>query len=171
MHCGKKLNLSTIDFKMPLLEKQLLIKKSQIPGAGKGLFTKKFIPKGTRIIEYKGKVTTWKQVLSGDKFNGYVYYFNRNHVIDGMGRIKALGRYANDARGMTKIKGIVNNTRYVEDGKKVFMEAVKDIPEKTEILVSYGVDYWKVLKDNKKISDREQKLKLKERQKLPDKKL
>ncbi len=155
---------------MSLLEKQLLIKKSKIPGAGKGLFTKKFIPKGTRIIEYKGKVTTWKEVLSGDKFNGYVYYINRNHVIDGMERKNALGRYANDAKGLSKIKGIVNNTRYVQEDKKVFMEAVRDIPEKTEILVSYGKEYWKVLSDNKKIDEREQKLKLKEELKSSNKK-
>ena len=36
---------------MALLRKQLYIKKSGIPNAGKGLFTKKPIAKGTRIIE------------------------------------------------------------------------------------------------------------------------
>ena|SRR6185312_9717367 len=154
---------------MALLEKQLLIKRSKIPGAGKGLFTKKFIPKGARIIEYKGKITTWKAVLSGDEFNGYVYYVTRNHVIDAMARKNSLGRYANDARGLSKIKGMVNNTRYVEDGKKVFMEAVKNIPEKTEILVSYGKKYWEVINENKKIYEREQKLKLKSNLKLSKK--
>ncbi|PZR24775.1 MAG: SET domain-containing protein-lysine N-methyltransferase, partial [Azospira oryzae] len=47
---------------MALLEKHLYVKKSTLPGAGKGLFTKVFIPKGTRIIEYKGEVLTWKEV-------------------------------------------------------------------------------------------------------------
>ena len=154
---------------MALLEKQLLIKRSKIPGAGKGLFTKKFIPKGTRIIEYKGKITTWKEVLSGDEFNGYVYYVTRNHVIDAMARKNSLGRYANDARGLSKIKGIVNNTRYVEDGKKVFMEAVKNIPEKTEILVSYGKKYWEVINENRKIYEKEQKIKQKSNFKLSKK--
>lgn len=154
---------------MALLEKQLLIKRSKIPGAGKGLFTKKFIPKGTRIIEYKGKITTWKEVLSGDEFNGYVYYVTRNHVIDAMARKNSLGRYANDARGLSKIKGIVNNTRYVEDGKKVFMEAVKNIPEKTEILVSYGKKYWEVINENRKIYEKEQKIKQKSNLKLSKK--
>jgi len=42
---------------MALLKKQLYIKKSGIPNAGKGLFTKKPIPKGTGIIEYTGKRT------------------------------------------------------------------------------------------------------------------
>jgi hypothetical protein len=156
---------------MSLLEKKLLIKRSNIPGAGKGLFTKTFIPKGTRIIEYKGKITTWKEVLSGDEFNGYVYYITRNYVIDAMGRKNSLGRYANDASGLRKIKGLVNNTRYVEEGKKVFMEAVKDIPEKTEILVSYGKKYWEVINENRKIHEREQKLKEKSVSKSSPKKL
>lgn len=142
---------------MALLEKQLLIKRSKIPGAGKGLFTKEFIPKGTRIIEYKGRITTWKDVLSGDEFNGYVYYITRNHVIDAMTDIKSMGRYANDAKGLSKIKGLVNNSKYVEDGKKVFMEAVKDIPERTEILVAYGKKYWEVISENKKILQEEKK--------------
>lgn len=142
---------------MALLEKQLVIKRSKIPGAGKGLFTKQFIPKGTRIIEYKGRITTWKNVLEGENFNGYVYYITRNHVIDAMSRLKSLGRYANDARGLSKIKGLSNNTKYVEEGKKVFMEAVKDIPARTEILVAYGKEYWEVINENRKILEEEKK--------------
>ena len=143
---------------MALLEKQLVIKRSKIPGAGKGLFTKQFIPKGTRILEYKGRITTWKDVVNGKKFNGYVYYVNRNHVIDAMSRLKSLGRYANDARGITKVKGITNNSRYVQEwDKKVFIEAVKDIPAHSEILVSYGKEYWQVIRDNRKILEKEKK--------------
>lgn len=142
---------------MALLENQLVIKRSKIPGAGKGLFTKQFIPKGTRILEYKGRITTWKDVLNGKKFNGYVYYVNRNHVIDAMSRLKSLGRYANDARGITKTKGVTNNSQYVQESKKVFIEAIKDIPASSEILVSYGKEYWQVIRDNKKVIEQEKK--------------
>ncbi|HVG17393.1 MAG TPA: SET domain-containing protein-lysine N-methyltransferase, partial [Chitinophagaceae bacterium] len=65
---------------MALLEKQLVVKRSTIPGSGKGLFTKKLIPKGTRIIEYKGRITTWKEVKN-DHTNAYIYTVNNNHVI------------------------------------------------------------------------------------------
>ena len=140
---------------MALLEKQLLIKRSKIPGAGKGLFTKQFIAKGTRIIEYKGRITTWKEVLQGNDFNAYVYYVKRDYVIDAMLHKKALARYANDARGLSKIKGLTNNTKYVEDDKKVFMEAVKDIPACSEILVSYGKDYWNVVNKNERVNQEE----------------
>jgi len=138
---------------MPFLEKHLFIKESTIPGAGKGLFTKVSIPKGTRIIEYKGRITNWKNVLNGKRFNAYVYYVNRNHVIDAMRREKSLGRYANDASGLTKINGIANNTRYVVENNRVFLEAKKDIPAGEEILVSYGREYWQVIEDNRRIEE------------------
>lgn len=142
---------------MSLLEKQLVIKPSTIPGAGLGLFTTVFIPKGTRIIQYKGRITTWKDVLNGPEFNAYVYYISRNHVIDAMKFKKSLGRYANDALGLSKTKGVTNNTIYVVDRKKVFMEAEKDIPAGSEILVSYGKEYWDVIRDNIKLQQQELK--------------
>lgn len=142
---------------MSLLEKRLIIKESKIPGAGNGLFTTVFIPKGTRIIEYKGRITSWKDVLNGKEFNGYVYYINRNRVIDAMKRKKSLGRYANDASGLIKIDGLSNNTRYVVEDNRVFIEAKKDIPAGEEILVSYGKEYWQVIEDNKRIAEEEAK--------------
>jgi len=136
---------------MALLEKKLYVKKSGIPGAGKGLFTKDFIPKGTRIVEYKGKRTVWKEVKDDDGKNGYLFYINRNNVIDALPATKTLARYANDARGMVRIKGVLNNSDYVVDDKKVFIEASKDIPARGEILVDYGREYWQVIRHNLKV--------------------
>lgn len=134
---------------MALLEKQLVVKRSTIPGSGKGLFTKKLISKGSCIIEYKGKITTWKEVKHNDGANGYIYYVTRKHVIDSHTYKKALARYANDARGMKKIKGIANNAIYVQDNKlRVFIEASKDIPANSEILVAYGKEYWEAVRHN-----------------------
>ena len=137
---------------MALLEKQLVVKRSTIPGSGKGLFTKKLIPKGSCIIEYKGKITTWKEVKHNNGANGYIYYVTRNHVIDSHTYKKAIARYANDARGLKKIKGISNNAIYVQDNKlRVFIEASKDIPANSEILVAYGKEYWEAIRHNKGI--------------------
>jgi hypothetical protein len=91
---------------MALLEKQLYVKKSGIPGAGKGLFTKAFIPKGSRIVEYKGKRTKWNEVKDDDGKNPYLFYINRNNVIDALPATKTLARYANDARGMVRIMSL-----------------------------------------------------------------
>ncbi|MGN6193500.1 MAG: SET domain-containing protein [Ginsengibacter sp.] len=136
---------------MALLEKHLIIKKSRIPGAGKGLFTKQFITKGTRIVEYKGRITTWKNVLEGKNFNAYVYYINRNYVIDAMRRKTALARYANDANGLSQHHLFRNNAKYVVDGKRVFIEAKKDIEAGEEILVSYGNEYWNVVAEQRNL--------------------
>ena len=133
---------------MALLEKDLRVKKSLLPGAGKGLFTKVFIPKGTRIVEYKGRITTWKEVDHKEGTNGYIYYVTRNHVIDAGTYKSALARYANDGRGLYRIKGVLNNAQYIEDGKKVYIESTKDIPAGSEILVSYGKEYWDVIRHN-----------------------
>jgi len=133
---------------MALLEEYLIVKKSKIPGAGNGLFTKKAIAKGTRITEYKGKVTTWKEVNHREGSNGYIYYVNRNFVIDARTYAKSLARYANDARGLTIIKGIDNNCQYVPEGTRVFIEAIKNIPAGCELYVSYGKEYWDVIRYN-----------------------
>lgn len=133
---------------MELLEKQLVVKRSTLPGAGKGLFTKHFIPKGTPIVEYKGKITSWKEVEHNNGENGYIYYVKRSHVIDASSFPKELARYANDARGITRMKGVNNNAEYVEEGVRVFILAKKDIPAGSEILVPYGKEYWDVIRHN-----------------------
>ena len=140
---------------MPLLEKQLVVKRSTIPGAGKGLFTKKLIPKGSRIVEYTGKITTWKNVNHNDGLNPYIYYMTRNHVIDALKYKKSLARYVNDAKGSAKIKGVSNNCMYVRDGDKVYVESEKDIPANTEILVPYGKEYWDTINKNRKLAEKE----------------
>lgn len=146
---------------MALLEKQLFVKKSTIPDSGKGLFTKKFIPKGTRIVEYKGKISKWKDVKDEDGRNGYIFYVNRNHVIDALPVKSALARYANDARGLVRVKGINNNCDYISDGLKAYIESKKDIPAGSEIFVDYGKDYWKVIRENLKLRAKEEKERLK----------
>jgi uncharacterized protein len=145
---------------MALLEKHLVVKDSTIPGAGLGLFTNIDIEKGARIVEYKGRITTWKEVKN-DSTNMYLYTINPKHVIDARRTMKALARYANDAKGITRIKGITNNCVYVNDGLRAYIEAVKNIPAGAEILVDYGKPYWDVIKQNKKEELQAQKKKAK----------
>ncbi len=136
---------------MELLERQLIIKRSSLAKAGKGLFTKTFIRKGTRIVEYKGRIRTWKEIKEDPGgFNGYVFYINRNHVIDAKRTTRARARYANDAKGLSKTNGARNNCKYEQDGSHIYITATKDIPTGSEILVSYGKEYWDVVKENKR---------------------
>ena len=135
---------------MSSLEDHLIVRDSTLPGAGKGLFTKIFIPRGTHIIEYRGKITTWKDADHQDGTNSYIYFVTKNHVIDGLPYENEKARYANDARGLTRVKGITNNCQYIEDELKIFIEAKKDIQAGSEILVDYGKEYWDVVKLNAK---------------------
>lgn len=144
---------------MALLEKKVEVRESVLPGAGKGLFAKEFIPKGSRIVEYKGKITTWGEVEHNDGSNGYIYYVKRNHVIDASRTASALARYANDARGLQRVKGIRNNAAYVEEGMKVYIESRKDIPAGEEILVEYGKEYWDVIRHNIKVEAQRERYK------------
>ncbi|MES2430270.1 MAG: SET domain-containing protein-lysine N-methyltransferase [Bacteroidota bacterium] len=133
---------------MALLEKWLFIKRSSLPKAGLGLYTKKFIPKGAFIAEYKGKIRTWKEVNFLHCDNRYIFYVNRNKVIDALGYKKSFARYTNDAEGLKKIKGITNNADFIDDNGRIYIEATKDILPGQEIFVSYGKEYWKTIKQN-----------------------
>jgi SET domain-containing protein len=136
---------------MALLDDQLVVKKSTLPGTGRGLFTKVFIPKGTRITEYKGRVMTWKEAenLTADH-NGYVFWFSNQHVIDAWQTKKGVAHFANDAKGIVRIKGIVNNSEYEIEAGRCYIVATKDIPAGAEILVGYGAEYWQAIRYNLK---------------------
>ncbi|HVU57771.1 MAG TPA: SET domain-containing protein [Puia sp.] len=133
---------------MSLLEKQLYVRRSTLKGAGKGLFTSKPIPKGATIVEYKGTISTWKEVDNRNGLNGYIYYVNRYHVIDAWTDKTALARYANDAKGIVRSEGVRNNCMYAIEGLRVYIVALKDIPAGSEILVGYGKEYWDIISEN-----------------------
>jgi SET domain-containing protein len=135
---------------MALLERHLIVKRSTLRGAGKGLFTTMDIPRGTKIVEYKGKVSTWKEVDSHEGLNGYIYYVNRQHVIDARPAKDAVARYANDARGIVRTEGVNNNCTYIIEGLKVYIKSMRDIPAGSELLVGYGKEYWDIIRQNLK---------------------
>jgi hypothetical protein len=133
---------------MALLERQLIVKRSTLKGAGKGLFTTRDIPRGTKIVQYKGKVTNWKEVDSKEGLNGYIYYVNRHHVIDAQPATEAVARYANDAKGLVRTEGVSNNCTYIIEGLKVYIKSMRHIPAGSELLVGYGKEYWDIIREN-----------------------
>ena len=131
-----------------MARKQLIVKRSTLPGSGKGLFTKSPIPKNTRIAKYAGKITTWENADHDGGKNAYIFYVNKNHVIDAKNSKNALARYANDAEELGRLKKLENNTAYAVENKEVFLKALTDIPAGAEILVGYGKEYWYTIKKN-----------------------
>jgi uncharacterized protein len=135
---------------MALSKQKLKVKKSQLAGAGLGLFTRVDIPKGEQIAEYKGKLQRWRDVKHQDGVNGYLLRVNRTHAINALPS-RTPGRYANDASGIARERDLRNNAEYIVYGTQCFIEAKRDIKKGEEILVSYGKEYWDLIRKIRKI--------------------
>jgi uncharacterized protein len=128
----------------------LIVKRSQLPNAGKGLYTDKPISKDDKVIEYKGEIINWKEYekrVAEDK-DGYLFYINRNRCIDAYPTPQYKARYANDAAGLSRVKGLRNNCTYQIFGDKCFIVAERDIKAGEEILVDYTKEYWDCIRYN-----------------------
>ncbi len=131
----------------------LYVKKSGLPGAGKGLFTDSLIKKGTKVVEYKGEIIDMKEYDKRAERDeaGYMLYGNKELCIDAYRTPQYLARYANDAKGLGKKNGLFNNCYYDFFGKKGWIVAYRNIQPGSEILVGYGKEYWDDVKYNLKL--------------------
>lgn len=127
-------------------DRYLYIRRSRIPGAGKGLFTKVDIEKGERVTEYKGKLQRWSEVKDEDGYNAYIFKINSRWAVNALPAVKTLGRYANDARGLSRVEGLRNNSEYDTEGKKVYIVATRKIRKGEEVLVDYGAAFWRLIR-------------------------
>lgn len=136
----------------------LAVKKSTLPGAGKGLFTKRDIKKGERFVEYLGEVITEAELdrRAENDIYGYAFFISKKKCIDAYYQPDALARYANDAKGIVRIKGIKNNCCYTIWKQRGWIQAERNIKAGEEIFVSYGAEYWKDIRYNIKL-DKEKK--------------
>ena len=98
--------------------------------------TRERSPPGRRVDDNEGR-------------NGYIYYINRNYVIDAAPASRAFARYANDAKGMVRYEGLRNNCIYRIEGLRVFIYSMRDIPAGGELLVGYGKEYWDIIRENR----------------------
>ena len=112
------------------------IKKSNIDNKGRGLYAAKKIKSGTKIINYKGKIVTNKEVDESDKYdNGkpiYLFTLNKRYTLDG------------DFSWNTA--GLINhscspNSKYDGKGLKIWVKAIKDIKKGEEITADYGFSF------------------------------
>ena len=116
------------------------IKKSNIDN--KGLIAAKNIQKGTRIIEYKGKLISKKESEKNPKFDNskriYIFEINSKYDLDG-------DFHFNTAR---LINHSCNpNCEVVGKGLKLWIESIEDIKKGEEILYDYGFSFDKNFTD------------------------
>ena len=128
----------------------LKIKNSKLPNAGKGLFTDKPIKKDSKIIEYKGEIINWKEYEKrvAENKDGYLLYISKERCIDAYATPKYKARYANDAEGLSRLKGLKNNACYEIYGEQAYIVAERDINAGEEVFVGYSKEYWDCIRYN-----------------------
>ena len=132
------------------IEEGVLVKRSNIPRAGCGLFAAKDLRRGT-TIPYGGELITAQENdrraranarYTGDAdLNPYAITLNirgRKNILDSVKTNSGNARYANDARGSR----FRNNAEIEQRGRKAVLRLKRPVQEGQEILTSYGAEYW-----------------------------
>jgi hypothetical protein len=125
------------------------VRRSQIPGAGLGLFAVRTFLPGSYISQYGGDALTDREVddryVRGLKTFRVQYGLNstiggRNRVVDGVVSSSGNARYANDARGTL----CFNNAVLCDsEDPRTRLKAIKTIHPGDEIFCSYGKSFWR----------------------------
>jgi hypothetical protein len=108
------------------------------PVHGKGVFARRTIPAGQRIIEYRGERISWDEAIGrADERGGpvnHTFYFSLHdgRVIDG-------GSHGNPARWINHACS-PNCEAYEEDGR-VYIHALRDIEPGEELNYNYALIY------------------------------
>ncbi len=103
---------------------------------GKGVYAVEDIAAGERLIEYKGEVITWKEALRRhphdpkDPNHTFYFHIDDKHVID--------AKYGgNSARWINH--SCNPNCETEVEGKRVYIEALRDIRAGEELFYDYGL--------------------------------
>jgi len=103
---------------------------------GRGVFAARKIPKGTRVIEYKGQRVTHKEVdrryANVDENDSHTFLFE----VDDKWVIDA-GVRGNAARWINH--GCSPNCETVEEDGRIYIEAIRDIPRGAELTYDYNI--------------------------------
>ena len=110
------------------------IKKSKIDKIG--LYANRDIKKGTKIIEYKGKIITTRQSEENPKFdNGkaiYLFNLNEKYDLDGDFRFNTARLINHSCNPNCEVTG---------SGLKIWVHALKNIKKNDELSYDYGFSY------------------------------
>ena len=103
---------------------------------GKGVFAVRHIPAGTKVLEYKGEIITWKEALRRHPHDpsqpNHTFYFHLDdgHVID--------GKYqGNSAKWINH--SCDPSLEAEQEGNRVFLRALRDIEPGEELFFDYGL--------------------------------
>lgn len=122
----------------------LYIQESQIPNAGKGLYTAIPILKNEIISLFKGEILSDEEaaVRAKEGLDGYFINMLDGSIMDSM-NVECFAKYANDADGMVKTQFKTNARITLDDDDQVCIVATRNIKVYEEVFCSYGDAYWK----------------------------
>jgi uncharacterized protein len=108
----------------------------QSPIHGRGVFARRDLKKGEKVMEYKGQIIDWAEALRrhphdpSQPHHTFYFHLDDEHVIDG--RVQG-----NDARWINH--SCAPNCEAEQDGKRVFIHTLKKIAEGEELFYDYGL--------------------------------
>lgn len=125
----------------------LYIQTSQLPNAGKGLFSSIDIFKDEVICLFKGEKLTDKEAAkrAKNKEDGYFINMLDGTILDSK-HVSCFAKFANDSQGFKKSSFPYNAEIGLNDDEEVCLIAIKKIKTGEEIFCSYGKKYWQKFK-------------------------
>ena len=116
------------------------IKKSNIDK--RGLYASRDIKDGKKIIEYKGKIVTKKEVEENSKFDNekaiYLFNLNKRYDLDGDFKYNTARLINHSCNPNCEVAGV---------GLKVWVYAIRNIKKGEELSYDYGFGYDEFYKD------------------------
>ncbi|XP_069110270.1 uncharacterized protein, partial [Argopecten irradians] len=109
-----------------------------VPNKGKGVFTKKFIPKGEAVLEYCGVIRAGLDEPDEDEDDTYIFecvFKGKKYWFDATVDNGCLGRLINHDAKYYNVKPKVIS---VDEKPHIYFFSVKEINPKEEILYNYG---------------------------------
>ena len=122
------------------MKKLYKIKKSNIDK--RGLCAASNIKKGTKIIEYKGKIISVKKAETDPKFDNdkaiYLFNLNKKYDLDGDFKYNTARLINHSCDPNCEVDGV---------GLKLWIYAIKDIKKNEELTYDYGFSFDKDYRD------------------------
>ena len=128
-------NFSNVSKKAPTAE-QRRIQTRRSGVHGKGVFALRDLAEGEVIIEYVGEVISWKEAQrrhphdASDPNHTFYFHIDEKHVIDAL-------HGGNSSRWINH--SCVPNCEADEEGGRVFVKALRNIPAGEELNYDYGL--------------------------------
>jgi SET domain-containing protein len=119
---------------VPETGKRTAVRESGVHG--KGVYAVRPLKAGSKVLEYKGEIITWKEALRRHPHDpdqpNHTFYFHLDdgHVIDGKYK-------GNSAKWINH--SCAPNLEAEQDGDRVFLKALRDVAPGEELFFDYGL--------------------------------